>query len=177
MRRALILVAVVAITAGACSSGTPASQDDSPPAGGTEVSGSGFTLSVPEGWTSQDVEWRGLVVAKDAADLDADVITGPRLVALANDGSAPEPRVVLGVAEDEAPVFQGDPETATVGETEGIATTFVATLAGNAVVVRQVVVAPEAGVAYTFALEAPQDQWDTAEAELESILQGVRFTP
>jgi hypothetical protein len=170
LNRGLAVVALVGTVAAACSSSS------SSEAGGSTVTGAGVKVTVPDGWTSKRISGRGLVVASKQGDLDADVPSGPRLIANRATGEIPDPSALIGSAKTVKPSVRALPESVTVDGRAGIAVESNLTRGGVSLASRQVVVQFDQGSAYTFTLEAPHDQWDDNEATLQDILDSVQFT-
>jgi hypothetical protein len=172
LRRLTPALAVLALAVSACSSSSSTTTGTA----GQPASGAGVKLTVPDGWTSRTVSGRGLVVASKQLDLDADVPTGPRLVANLASGEIPDPVALLESAKGEQPSVQATPEPVTVDGKSGIAVESSLTRGSVALVSRLIVVQLAQGSAYTLTLEAPEDQWDSNKGTLQDILDSIRFT-
>jgi hypothetical protein len=161
---ALLLVATLGVAC-SISTGTP----------GSTATGAGLKVTLPEGWTSGTVSGRGLVVASSEKDLNADVPTGPRLVASPASGALPDPVALFATAKSERSSVRAKPESVTVDGHPGIVVEVSLVRGGVSIVSRQVVVEVGPGTAYTLTLEAPKGQWDANKSTLQDILDSIRF--
>jgi hypothetical protein len=160
---------ILAITAAGCSKSTPESNE------GQTGSGAGVTMTVPDGWTSQEVAGVGFVVASEEGDLESDTPSGPRLVATEASGDIPDAMSLLDSAKTENPSVETTPESVTVDGKSGVSVESTVTRGGAALVTRQVIVQVDQGTAYTVTLEAPADQWDANEEMLQDVLNSIQF--
>jgi hypothetical protein len=141
---------------------------------GKTATGAGVTVTLPKRWTARNVSGRGLVAARRTQDLDTDVPSGPRLVATQASSEIPDPQPLFDTAKGEQ-VSVRKSKSVTVGGKPGIEVESTLVRQGVSMVARQVLVKQDKRVAYTFTLEAPDNQWDANKGTLQTILKSVRF--
>ncbi|MGH2712105.1 MAG: DUF2510 domain-containing protein [Actinomycetota bacterium] len=141
----------------------------------TRASGAGVELLVPEGWTSREVEGRGLVVASSEADLDSDVPAGPRVVAGASGVELPDPVSLFATSRAEQATIRGEPQQITNAGQPAVVIETGSVRGGVPIISRVTTVSDEAGTGYTITAEAPEGQWDVNVAALDKIVSSVRF--
>jgi hypothetical protein len=171
-RRVFAPLVLAAVVAAGCSGGSPPSSVI-----GTRATGGGIQVLVPPGWTSKEVPGRGFVVAADAADLEADVPAGPRMVASLAPVEPANPSELFAELHSADPAVGGEPEPVTVDGNEGVALERTEVRGGVAIVSREVDVGLDTGEAYLLIAEAPQTLFEANRDTLESILASVRFVP
>jgi hypothetical protein len=166
------LLAVVVLSASCSSGGDQGLLGYALP--GTEVSGAGVSATVPDEWTSRTVPERGLIIARDEADVDAEVPGGPRLIAGAAPAEPPGVDALVEIGTDQGSILS-DPESVTVDGRPGVAIESSLETDDVTIVSREVVVKLGDGGAYTLTLEALADQWEGNEPLLQGILDSIRF--
>lgn len=141
----------------------------------TRASGAGVELLVPEGWTSREVEGRGLVVAASEVDLDSDIPSGPRVTAGTSGPELPDPVDLFATARAEQATIRGEPQEITIAGQPAVVIETGSVRDGVQIVSRVAAVSDDAGTGYTITAEAPEDQWDANVAMLDEIVASLRF--
>lgn len=162
-------VSLVALILAGCSTGGGTVQGDE------RVSVSGIEVTVPATWSYGDTGEGMLVVANRASDIDAEVPSGPRLTVSATGADLPDPTELFATSREEEATIRGEPERVTVDGEPAVAIETAGVRGGTPIVSRVLVVGGELGSGYTLTEEAPEDQWDSARAELDEIVSSLRF--
>ena len=148
---------------------------DSPPTStsGDRVEAVGVEALVPEGWTS-DVVGGTLVIALRGRDLDAEVPAGPRVV-IARGGELPDPEALFADVENAPGPLTGDPKQVEVGGEPAIEIGEIATHRRVDVEARVIAAVSPHGEPYLVRLEAPDDEWDLNQDDLDVIVASIEF--
>ena len=167
LRATMAALAVIALAA--CSL-------DSPPTStsGERVEGVGVEALVPDGWTSDTVAGRGLVVAERRRDLDVDVPRGPRVV-ITRGGELPDPGELFAAIEAAPGPLTGEPKEVEVGGEPAVELGEIASHGRVDVEARVIAAVSPTGESYLVRLEAPDDEWDLNQDTLDQIVASIQF--
>ena len=167
-RRRGATLAVAAIALAACSL-------DSPPTStsGERVEAVGVDALVPDGWTS-DTVGGGLIIALRDRDLDGDVPAGPRVV-ISRGGELPDPEDLFAAVENAPGPLTGDPKQVELGGEPAVELGEIATHGRVNVEARLIAAVSPLGAPYLVRLEAPDDEWDLNQDNLDVILASIEF--
>lgn len=134
------------------------------PAAGQSV---GFAIDPPAGWPSVvDPGSARATLARDSADLEADVPAGPRIRVSRGDSAPPAPEPGIDrVVEDPTETTLGGRSAVSIGLES-------ATPAGA--VRRRVIVSSANGTSWRVDLEAPASEWITSIETMEAAVRGIR---
>lgn len=141
----------------------------------TRANVAGVELLVPAGWSYGETSDGALVVAEIASDVEADVPSGPRLVADRSDSELPDPADLFATSREQQSIIRGEPQEVSVDGRPGVAIETASVLDGIPIVSRVTAVGGDEGAGYTLTEEAPEAQWDSSSEILAEILSSIRF--
>jgi hypothetical protein len=170
------VVVALMIVAAACGGGGKGLSQLAKGSSGAPASNAGVTLTPPNGWTvKQTSSPVGIVIAEQAADIDANTPSGPRLIAQPVTSAASAGDELLRHLDTSALV--GSPETSetTVDGKSAVEVSFTVSTDGKAQATRVVTVALARGKAYTFTLRVPQEKFAEAASTMDAVLATVHF--
>ena len=175
--RPLLLIMMLAATALACNLPTGGSEDDESSGSVAPLIAIRPELILPEGWSMQEAPGGMVVAAADPADLDDQRQPGgPRLFVRSGQDSTTNPDTLVSEALADLAAVESTQvidEEAVIDLGKGNAIAI--TLSQGPTIRRIVSVNLGQGQAYQIIAEAPAEQWPTYAAQLESIINSVRF--
>jgi hypothetical protein len=174
--RPLLLIMMLAAAALACNAPIGGSDDDSNESV-APLASIRPEVALPEGWSTEETQGGMVVAAADPADLDEQrQPSGPRLIVKPGQASTSDPDTLVSEALADLTAVESTQvieEAAVIDLGKGNAIAI--TLSQGPTIRRIVSVNLGQGQAYQIIAEAPAEQWPTYAAQLESMINNVRF--